>query len=256
MRRIGAIILLFFCASRARAWTPLDYPLSSWGELSTDFNKFQGPGTQGWVQQGVDWFKLPGDVVFDTFGGYYWMTRAQHQTFYDQNGPYAGAMLSRGAWSLGGQYYWETFPGLQQYLGDFQAFATWYKVVDLGKPSWLSKKALGAPFSTWGRLQYDPNKIEGYGSMGWFQQGIDWFKLPGNIMFDTFGIFRWMERSRNMKYYNEVDPAVGIELSRGALSLYIEYDWERFPNIPETIYGPQVFLTWYVGGNMGQMFSR
>ncbi|HVC09173.1 MAG TPA: hypothetical protein VNH15_04465 [Elusimicrobiota bacterium] len=244
-RLAAASALLFLCAAGARAWQPLAYPFSNWGEFLSDFNKVQGGVTQGWVQQGVDWVKLPGGAVFDTFGGYYWMARSDNQTYYNQNGPYAGAMISRGAFSVGGQYYWETFPALRQYVRDPQVFGSWYKVMNLGLPSWLSGKALAAPLSTWGRVQYDANSIEGLGTMGWFQQGLDWFKLPGGVVFDTYGALRWMERSRNERYYDELGPALGVQFSRGSINLDVEYDWERYPDIPQSVDGPQVFLTWY-----------
>ncbi len=254
MKRTALILPLLFFASGARAWQPLGYPTTNWDEFSTDFNKVQGNMSMGWLQQGVDWFKLPGDIVFDTFGGYYWMARSDNQTYFNQNGPYLGAMFSRGAFSLGAQYYWETFPALGQYVRDPQLFGTWYKILDLGLPNALSGKALGAPFSTWGRVQYDANAIEGLGTMGWFQQGIDWFKLPGNVIFDTYGIFRWFERSRNDTYYNELGPALGVELSRGPVNLYIEYDWERYPNISEYVDGPQIYLSVYFGRDLTKIF--
>ncbi|MDE2313135.1 MAG: hypothetical protein KGL04_03045, partial [Elusimicrobia bacterium] len=142
MRRLVAVLaLLLVSASAARAWQPLAYPFTDWNEFSSDFNKVQGDASMGWVQQGVDWIKLPGGVVFDTFGGYYWMARSDNQTYFNQNGPYAGAMLSRGAFNVGAQYYWETFPVLRQYARDPQLFGTWYKTVDLGLPAALSGKA-------------------------------------------------------------------------------------------------------------------
>jgi hypothetical protein len=255
MRHLIIVLPLFFCASNAAAWAPIAYPLTNWGEMTSDFNKVQGYESLGWVQQGVDWFKAPGDLTFDTFGGYYWMQRTLNQTYFDENAPYVGAMFSRGSWSVGGQYYWETFPALGQYTGDFQPFITWYKVIDLGKPSWLSKKALDAPFSTWGRLEHDSTAIQGYTTMGWFQQGIDWFKLPGGIVFDTFGAFRWMERSRDQQYFDEVDPAVGFAFIRGSVYLNIEYDWERYPDIPETVEGPQIYLSWYFSYDLKKLMQ-
>ena len=240
-----AVIALLLAPAMAAAYEPLGYPGSTWGTLSRDFDGVEGSGSQGKVQQGVDWFKGPFGWTFDTFGGYSWMARTENQTYFNENGPYAGAMFSRGPVSFGADFHWERYPVLQQNVDDFETFILWYWKKVLGRPSWGEHRALGAPFSTWGRLQYDLNDVEGYGSMGWVQQGLDWFKLPGGVLFETFAAFRWRERSRNEQYYDMFGPAVGIDLIRGPLDLDVEYTWRRYPDIPQSVDGPQLVLTWY-----------
>ena len=250
MKRLALTFALLACAAAARAYAPLGYPGSTWGTLSSDFGKVEGGGSQGKVEQGVDWFKAPFGWTFDTFGGYSWMARTRNQLFYNENGPYAGALFSRGPFNVGADYHWERFPVLRQSARDFEAFASWYYRKDLGRLSFRDSSALGAPFSTWGRLQYDLDNIVGYGSMGWVQQGVEWFELPGGVKFETFGAFRWRERSRNQQFYDMFGPAAGIDLIRGPIDVDVEYTMRRYPYIPQWANGAQVVLTWYFGWDL------
>lgn len=248
------VLAALFClpAAGAAAYEPLGYPGSTWGTLSRDFDNIEGYGTLGDVEQGVDWLKLPGNLVFDTFGGYSWRARSQDQRYFNENGPYAGARLTLNDFSFGADYNWERFPVLRQTTDDFELFGTWYWRKSLGRPSWGGRTALAAPFSTWGRMQYAlNNNIEGYGSMGWVQQGVDWFKLPGDVTFETFAAYRWRERSKNAQYYDLMGPAVGIDLIRGPVDLDFEYAWRHYPyTTPQYVNTAQIVLTWYLTWNL------
>ncbi len=61
----------------------------------------------------------------------------------------------------------------------------------------------GLPGSTWGQLSYDADRLVGAGTMGYVNQWIDWAKLPGGIMVNTFAEFRYRLRSENREFYND-----------------------------------------------------
>jgi hypothetical protein len=251
MRKIllGAALAVAAAAAPALAYEPLAYPGSTWGNVSRDFSGFSGYGTQGYVQQGVDWFALPQNVVFDTYVGYGWRDRSNNQHYFNEYGPYAGASLAKGPFKVGGEFAAQTYPPLDETTHDFDVYGSMYWRKDLspwtGLPPWGSGRALAVPFSVWGRVEKDFNGIEGVGSMGWVEQGVDWTKLPGGITFETFGAFRWMLRSLNDQYYDEYGPAAGVQFKRGPLDLDLEYAWRYYPHLQSYQNGPQLTLTWY-----------
>jgi hypothetical protein len=253
----AAILILTASAVPARAWEPLAYPGSTWGNVGRDLSGFDGNFTSGFVQQGVDWFALPGKLVFDTYGGYSWRARTSNQQFFDVNGPYAGASLSRGPFKVGGEYAAQTYPLLDQTTHDYILYGSVYKSADLspwtGLPSWDAHKALAVPATVWARVEKDFNGIEGFGSIGWVEQGVDWTKLPGGVTFETFGAFRWILRSLNDQYYDEYGPALGVQLKRGPLDLDLEYAWRYYPHLREYQNGPQIFLTWYFDWDLAKL---
>lgn len=247
-------------AAPAAAYRPLAYPGQAWGDASTDFRRFAGPGSMGFVQQGVDWAVLPGGLTLDTFAGVSWRTRDLNAAYFDANGPYAGAQVSRGPLSAGAEYAWQKYPLLGQTTHDVVLFGAWYGRKDLapwtGAPSWRGHRALAVPASAWGRVEEDFNGIEGFGSQGWLEQGIDWTKLPGGAVLDTFAAFRWMQRSLNNQYYDALGPALGAHLVRGPLDLDLEYAWRRYPRLSQYQNGPQLILTWYFGWDLGTLSRR
>ena len=103
----------------------------------------------------------------------------------------------------------------------------------------------GLPGSSWGLLSYDVDSLVGSGAMGWINQGIDWVKLPGGLMLNTFTEFRYRFRTENAQYYNAFGPAVGIELRKSPFHFGIDYYWERYPELGQNDDKFQFYLTYY-----------
>ena len=257
-RLVLAVAALILAAASARAWQPLGYPGSTWGDVGRDFSGFSGNGTMGYVQQGVDWFAFPGRVVFDTYGGYGWRERTNNQQYFDEDGPYAGASLSRGPFKLGGEYAVQHYPRLGgEVTHDFLAYGAFYGSRDLspwtGLPRWGASRALAVPLGLWTRVEEDSNGIEGFGGMGWVEQGVDWTKLPGGVVFETFASFRWMLRQLNDQYYDDYGPTLGVQFKRGVLDLDVEYAWRYYPHLRTYQNGPQATLTWYIDWDLAKL---
>jgi len=103
----------------------------------------------------------------------------------------------------------------------------------------------GYPGSSWGLVSYDVDSLVGSGAMGWVNQGIDWVKLPGGLMLNTFTEFRYRFRTDNAQYYNAYGPAVGLELRKSPFHLGIDYYWERYPELGQNDNKFQFYLTYY-----------
>lgn len=251
---VGLTLALWLgLAASAAAYAPLGYPGSTWGNLSRDLDGLEGNGTMGNVRQGVDWAKLPGDVTFNTYGAYRWRFRSELRPFYNAAGPGVGFDFSRGALSLGMDFSWIRYPELGRDTRDYSLYGAWYKRWDLarwtGKPSWGGRSALAVPFSTWGRIDYDAEDVEGAGSQGWVQQGVDWLKVRG-VVFNTFASYSWRLRSENKKFYNTHGPAVGAQLQKGPFNLVLDYSWRTYPQLDRFTRSVGLTLSWYYGWNL------
>ena len=244
------LALLSGLAASAAAYAPLGYPGSTWGNLSRDLDGLEGNGTMGNIRQGVDWAKLPGGVTFNTFGAYRWRFRSEQRPYYNAAGPGVGFDFSRGPLAAGLDLSWVRYPELSRDTRDFLLYGSWYRRWDIsrwtGKPYWGLRSALAVPFSTWGRVEYDIDGVEGAGSQGWVKQGIDWVKVQGVIL-NTFASYNWRLRSDNQKFYNAHGPAVGVQFDRGPLNLVLDYNWRSYPQLQEYTRTFGLTLTWYYG---------
>ena len=229
----------------AAALAPLAYPGSLWGDFYREFNGFDGTGIQGRLTQGVDWARLPYGVTFNTFGSYSWRFRTLNKDYFDAHGPAVGALLRRGPVGAGMDYTWLEYPRLNRSSRSLEFFADWYKAWELGGPSWRGPVVKGLPLSTWGRMSYDLEGLEGAGSMGWVKQGVRWLELPHEAGLVAFASYNWRLRSLNHQYYNSHGPSLGVEVSQRYASLGIEYDWRAFPALNRSTRSLQLYLTWY-----------
>lgn len=247
----GLILTLGFFAFSlpARAYSPEGYPGSTWGNLSRDFSGLEGNGSQGRVTQGVDWFHLPTNIPFKTYAAYKWRFRSENRPFYNAQGPALGLELSKWFLDLGLDFSWQRYPELGRNTREFEAYLAWYQRIDLaGKgagKSLLGIPILGLPLSSWGKLTHDLSDIEGDGTMGWVSQGVEWAKLPGNVVFATLASYNWRFRSENRRFYNTHGPAVGVAFIRKPFELGLEYSWKRFPELGRTTKEFQLTLNWY-----------
>jgi len=116
------LVLTLFAGSALADETYPQFPWSTWGELSKTFHGNDNPGLKvdGYIEQGVDWYKFGGrkwSPVFNTFVGFRF-THSNHPEFWWDNklGPWFGAKLKwdiepyPGAWGqiavgVRGEYY-------------------------------------------------------------------------------------------------------------------------------------------------------
>jgi hypothetical protein len=96
MKKIALIIMCVFCfAGVAAAETPLAYPFSSWGEISSSHCDTQDDDFKfaGAFEQGVDWFKL-NQFTFNTFASINITQSDNDRNYWDNKvGLYVGAKI-------------------------------------------------------------------------------------------------------------------------------------------------------------------
>jgi hypothetical protein len=112
------------------------------------------------------------------------------------------------------------------------------------------------PGSTWDQVTYDDDQFIGNGTMGYFNQGVDWVTLPGGITFNTFAEVRYRFRSENRPYYNVYSEAVGLELKKSIFHLGVDYLWERYPEL--SVYSDkfQYYLTGFYDWDLNKKKVR
>ena len=249
IRGLGlALLAVCLHAASAAAYSPEAYPGWSWGNGTRDFNGFEGYGTQGNVNQGVQWLTLPGGLPFMTYASYNWRMRTQNRTFYDARGPALGAQVSKYFLAFGADYSWTYYPFLDTTPEEFEIYLTGYKrVYYLGgpHPTFFGLPIVGYPTAFWARLSHDFNSLEGSGAQGWVTQSIDWVELPYHTVFRTLASYNWRFRSENQTFYNYQGPGLGVELEHSPLTLGMEYIWRRYPLLHEENKTFELYLTWY-----------
>ncbi len=243
---IWILALMLVCSPQARALDYIGLPGSTWGQVTHDVDDLVGTGTMGYINQGIDWTKLPGDITFNTFAEFRYRFRGRNKEFYNAYSEAVGLEFKRSPFRLGMDYVWERFPNLEEGSHKVQYYLSWYQGWDLG----LTKKIgsldiLGLPGSTWGQVTHDVDDLVGTGTMGYINQGIDWTKLPGDIVFNTFLEFRYRFRSRNHDFFDAYSEAIGMEFKKSPFRLGLDYVFERFPGLNEGSSKIQFYLTWY-----------
>jgi len=221
------------------------YPGSTWGNISHDLDRLVGTGAMGYVNQGIDWVTLPGEITFNTFAEFRYRFRNENEEFYNAYSEAVGLEFKRSPFRLGMDYVWERFPEAGEGSDKVQYYLAWYYDWDLKRALQSALKLRGFPGSTWGTVSHDVDTLVGTGTMGNVNQGIDWITLPGEIIINTFAEYRWRFRNRNDDFYDATSKAVGMDLRRSPLHLGVAYVWERFPNIGERSSKFQYYLTWY-----------
>ena len=248
---VSAFLLIFcaLCPAGSMAYSPGGYPGSVWGSLSRGSDNTEGAGVQGWARQGVRWARFGGDLDLNTYAAYNWRVRTRNKTYYNTNGPSLIAALEKGAFSAGAEFAWLRYPSLPLSAKNYSLFAGWYGSRDISK--WTGLPALGAhaplalPFSTWGRLSYDLQGVEGSGSQGWARQGVDWLALGRGWKFNTYAAYNWRLRTKNKQYYDVYGPSLGAVFNGKYFDVGAEYYWQRFPQLSLTAKTFNVYLSWY-----------
>lgn len=228
----------------------------SYGTLNQDIRNTNGFNYGGLINQGVDWFRLPADIVFNTYAEAKYTDQTRNNTFIKQNGTAAGIALKQSIFRFGAEYSWLSNPLIPSTTNAKQVYVSWYtdwykymkkRVTD--EDSWqIPMQALSG--FTYGRLNKDFNNIGGLDISGVVNQGIDWFTLPGNLTFNTYGEFRFNYRTVNGTFYNAYGPAVGMELQRKPLKIGMDFYLENDPDLHQTVQKATIYLRWYFDWNL------
>jgi stress response protein SCP2 len=241
----GILIVGLILSKPAYALDVQGLPGSTWGNVSHDVDKLVGTGAMGYINQGIDWVELPGEITVNTFAEFRYRFRSENQEFYNAYSSAVGLEFKRSPFRLGMDYAWERLPSLHEQSNKVQYYLTWYYDWDLKRASPGGLNVQGFPGSTWGNISHDVDKLVGTGAMGYINQGIDWVRLPGEITFNTFAEFRYRFRSENKEFYNAYSKAVGLEFKKSPFRLGMDYVWERFPALGEQSDKVQYYLTWF-----------
>ena len=96
-------------------------PGTVWAQATLDNDNYNGSSMMGFVNQGIQWVTLPGNIPFITYVEYRYRTRNKNRGYYDTNGPAAGFEFRKSYFSLGADYYWV------RELDGPQANPVWYQ---------------------------------------------------------------------------------------------------------------------------------
>jgi hypothetical protein len=127
----GAFLLILILSRPSSAFDILALPGSTWGQLSHDDDNLVGTGAMGYINQGVDWIKLPGEITFNTFAEFRYRLRDKNNDFYNAYGPAVGVEFKKSFFKLGINYYWEQFPSLDERSNKLQFYLSWFYDWDL-----------------------------------------------------------------------------------------------------------------------------
>jgi tetratricopeptide (TPR) repeat protein len=222
---------------------------SSYGSVSQDLVGTSGFGISASIKQGIDWIKLPWDIIFSTYGEYKYSTRTGDNRYFNDSGYGAGFEFNKSIFKFGGEYFWDTYIQQNQVQLTKPLYLTWFHDwtkriwYDDEEGVWLKLDALSG--STYGKLSYDFAGLTGTSISGYINEGIDWFTLPGGITFNTYAEYRLSFRTKDTLYYNAHGPAAGVEFQKKPFTLGLNAFWQMYPE--RGIVDRQVgaYLRWY-----------
>lgn len=234
-------------------------PGFTWGGIAQDLKRDTGTKGTLTVNQGIEWVKLPGDIIFSTFAEYGYRNRTRDNLYYYARSKTLGLELERSPFKLGTKYSWVISPEQDKtdlikslYLRGYQE---WYKFMKRKlRKSWLKFEAFSG--STYGRITHDLDNRTGTGISGYINQGIDWFTLPGEITFNTYVEYRYSFRSRDNFYYNAQSPGLGMMFTKSPFELGIEYFWKNFTEQKVTEQRWEVYLRWYYDWDLKSYINK
>ncbi len=231
-------------------------PGSTWGTLTDNNSSLTGSGSMGWINQGIDWFTLPGGITLDTYVEYRFRHRTKNNQFYDAQGPAVGLELKKWFLRLGTDYYWVNYPKWPEREEDREYYLTGYYDWDVNKLDSMHLSGIkGLPGSIWFNMAYDAKGLTGSGGQGWINQGIDWFTLPGGVVFNTYAEYRYRHRTKENQFYDAQGPALGLEFKKSVFRLGMDYYWENDPKLPGRADYLELYLTWYVDWDLKKLIK-
>lgn len=202
------------------------------------------------VNQGIDWMRLPGDVMLNSYVEY--RSVDNEWGAYDDDVESAlGIELSRSPFHLGLEY----LPGAWR-SDDHAASATnvyfswyldWYRYLRKRRGAVTNNPLNVNAYTgaTYGRLIHGVNGNDGTSIRGFVRQGVDWFTFGNDITLQSYVAYQFRFRTWDKRWYDAHGPAIGTELQRGPLAFGIDYSWEISPHGTETSEGLELYLNWY-----------
>ena len=215
-------------------------PGFTWGNITN--SRTTGTGISFLVNQGIDWVKLPGDIIFNTFAEYRYRSRSKDNRYFDEQGQAVGFELKKSIFRLGAEYSWDRY--VEQKSAYLAWYDDWYKYMKKrGEEGGFPIEGLSG--ETYGKISHDLENTTGTSISGHVNQGIDWFTLPGDIVFNTYAEYRFSFRTKDNLYYNAHGPAVGVELQKKPFRIGMDYYWETGTKRHATDKKLGVYLRWY-----------
>ena len=107
------------------------FPGSSWGQVSYDNDDYSGSGVMGFINQGVELYRLPADIPMIAYAEYRHRSRTKNQLYYDSGGPAVGVEFRKSVFSWGANYYWERLPVLGEGSNRIQLYMSMFIDWDL-----------------------------------------------------------------------------------------------------------------------------
>lgn len=225
------------------------FPGFTWGSMTHDLTGATGTGLSVLLNQGIDWIKLPGDIMVNTYAEYRYSTRTRESLYFDESGQSLGMQVKKFPFRLGVEYAWDDYREQDKIDSSKKAFFAWYYDWHKGMNgknnlSWLDMKDF--PGETYGKVTHDFDNGTGTGISGYVNQGIDWHTLPGNIVFNTYVEYRFNFRTGDNLYYNTHGPVLGMELrTKPSFKLGLENFWENNTELHTTVSKTSVYFRWY-----------
>jgi predicted Zn-dependent protease len=222
---------------------------SSYGSVTQDLVGSTGLGVSASIKQGIDWIKLPWDIVLSTYGEYKYSTRTSEKRYFDDSGYGVGIEFNKSVFKVGAEYFWDTLTQQNQTKITELLYLSWYHDwtkriwFDDEEGSWLKMDALSG--STYGKTTHDFAGLTGTSISGYINQGIDWFTLPGGITFNTYAEYRFSFRTKDTLYYNAHGPAVGLEFQKKPFTLGSNWFYQMYPERGIVDRQVGVYLRWY-----------
>ncbi len=232
-------------------------PGSTWG-IATHANGVSGDGFQGYINQGIDWTTLPGGLRLNTYAEYRYRAQTDNKQYFNAYGPVLGLEFKKWFLRLGTDYYWVTYPewpGGTQRSDNHEYYLIGYYDWDINKAI-NTTKITGFPGSTWFDLNYDGKGLTGSGLQGYVNQGVAWFTIPGDIIFDTYVEYRYRAQTKQFQYYNAQGPVVGLEFRKSYFRLGADYYWQEYPRWPGEVKRSdylEIYLTWYIDWDLKKL---
>lgn len=104
---------------------------STWGRITYDFEGVTGAGVSTFINQGINWFTLPGEVTFNTYAEYRLSYRTLDKYWNNTRGPALGMEFQKSPFRLGMDYYWETYTEQKITNDRWRVYINWYYGWDL-----------------------------------------------------------------------------------------------------------------------------
>ncbi len=127
------------------SWVKFDsFTGHSYGRLNNDIDNDTGTGISGVVNQGIDWFTLPGDITFNTYAEYRFSFRTKDNYYYNYHSTGVGMVFEKAAFEVGIEYFRQRFTKQNITEKNLEVYVKWYHDWDV-KSYLLKLKKMAIP---------------------------------------------------------------------------------------------------------------